>query len=148
MISTEFLERWKARLEEGARLVFEEMPLAEAAGTHCDIGDGIAVRAGLKPIGFNWELLDAEGAPGEPRAALSVLTRALTDDMEYPKQSWLGEDGAASCAQDFVALFERPRTIISNRIEDYWNPLSTARIEWAFVGFDEAQAVLMLLMRD
>ena len=143
-----FRAEWGEALEARARLVLAEISLPENAATHCDIGDAIAISEGLKPITYNWELLDVEAAHTEPRSALGVIAGALESDMEFPKEAWLGPDGAVACAQDFLALLDPPRTLIANRIEDYWNPLSDARIEWAFVGFDAEWAVLMLVMRD
>ena len=106
------------------------------------------MQLGLKTIGFNWELLDPEAAPGEPRSALGAIAGALECDMEFPQHNWLGKRQAAACAQDFIALFGAPCTIVSNRIDGLWNPISDARIEWAFVGFDQASAVLLLVARD
>ena len=148
MSSEAFLEQWCGPIEERARLVFEEVPLPRDALTHVAIGDAVASAMGLKPIGFNWELLDADGALGESRSALTVITRATEADMEFPKESWLGEEGARRFAQDFVSLFDAPRTVLSNRLEEYWNPLTDAKIEWAFVGYDASKACLMLLLRD
>lgn len=129
-------------------MVFDVVPLSNVTGTHCDVADAAASGLGLKTIGFNWELLDAEGGFQDPRSALGTIAGALKSDMEFPQQSWLGADGSAACAQDFLALFNTPRTILSNRLEGLWNPVSDARIEWAFVGFDDAHAALLLIARD
>ena len=99
----------------------------------------------MKPIGFNWELLDAHGGPDEPRSALGVMAGAFTNHMEFPKQEWLGEQDALSCASDFVSLFDPSgRTIVSNRLTDFWNPLTDAKIEWGFVGFDDTRIAVLL----
>ncbi len=143
-----FVSRWIGKLEERARVVFEVVTLPEVTGTHCDVADAVAKGFGQKTIGFNWEMLDSEGGFQGPRTALGTIAGALEADMEYPKQTWLGADDAAACAQDFLALFNTPRTILSNRLEGLWNPISDARIEWAFVGFDGAHAALLLLARD
>lgn len=103
---------------------------------------------GLKTIGYNWELLDAQARMGEPRSAEGIIAGALKNDMEFPQQEWLGADGAAACARDFLALFDAPRTVVSNRLDGLWNPLSDARIEWAFVGMDGANAAVLLVARD
>ena len=143
-----FLNRWGAALEERSRVVFEVMPFPDGASNYCIVADAVAQQLGLKTIGYNWELLDAQGAIDDARSALAVIAGALTNDMEFPKQAWLGADGAAACAQDFLSLFEAPITVVSNRLEGLWNPLTQARIEWAFVGMDGSRAALLLLARD
>ncbi len=148
MSAATFWSDWGAALEEGARVVFRAMPLPDAPGNHCQIADAAAAQLGLKTIGYNWELLDADGGAGDARSALGVIAGALENDMEFPKQAWLGADGAAACAQDFCALFDAPRTLVSNRLEGLWNPLTDARIEWAFVGMDNAHMAILLLARD
>lgn len=143
-----FEARWRAALEERARLILDVRPCGEMAGNHCEMGDQLSLASGLKPIGFNWELLDPEAAPDAPRSASGVIAGALSHDMEFPQQEWLGEVAALDCARDFLALFGLDATFMSNRIEDYWNPLTSARIEWAFAGFDAGRAGLMVLARD
>jgi hypothetical protein len=143
-----FNAAWLNALEERARVIFEVMPLPDMPGNHCQIADAMAAQLDLKVLRDNWELLDAEGAIGEARSALNVIAGALENDMEFPQQAWLGADGAAACAQDFIGLFETPRTFVSNRLEGLWNPLTNARIEWAFVGMDGANAALLLIARD
>ena len=143
-----FKAAWLNALEERSRVIFEVMPMPDMPGNHCQIADALAAQLDLQTIGYNWELLDAEGALGDARSALSVIAGALGNDMEFPQQAWLGADGAAACAQDFIGLFDAPRTIVSNRLEGLWNPLTDARIEWAFVGMDGAHAALLLIARD
>lgn len=116
---------------------------------HCEIADALAVRGGFAAIGYNWELLDPSGDAGAPRSAVGILVQALACDMEFPQTQWLGEQGGHDCARDFLALFDRPTaTIVSNRLTDFWNPLTRARIEWAFVGYDATRIVMLVLARD
>ncbi len=143
-----FNAAWLNALEERARVIFEVMPMPDMLGNHCQVADAAAAKLDLNTIGYNWELLDAEGGIDGARSALGVIAGALENDMEYPRQTWLGADGAAACAQDFIGLFETPRTFVSNRLEGLWNPLTNARIEWAFVGMDGANAALLLIARD
>ncbi|WP_108789918.1 hypothetical protein [Erythrobacter sp. Alg231-14] len=143
-----FWAEWQRPLEDRAQIVFDEAITPQTTGTHCDIADAIMQAKGLKPIGFNWEMLDAFGGPDDTRSALGVIADALRADMEFPQQEWLGDHGAAACARDFVGLFEGPKTVLSNRLEGLWNPVSDARIEWCFVGFDDVRAAVLLLMRE
>lgn len=149
MNAEQFLARWQASIEARAGLIFDLHSRNEFSGNHAEIADQLAVRNDLTPIGFNWEMLDPMGDVTDPRSALGILIRAFETDMEYPKQDWFGCERAQQCARDFLDLFDRERaTILSNRIEDYWNPLTAAKIEWAFVGFDGECAALLVLTRD
>lgn len=144
----DFIQKWRAPLETGARILFHSGPVVES-GDYCDYANSFVKEAGLKTIGFNWELLDPYSEPGEPRSALGTIADAFAMQMEFPQKEWLGKARAAECARDFHALFaDRDPTILSNRFGDLWNPLTDARIEWGFIGFDEERIVLLLAVID
>jgi len=141
-----FVERWNAPLSEQASVTFALAQNPQPQSTYGDTANAFVEAQGLKPIGFNWELLDPYAAPGEPRSALGTMAEAMAHHMEYPSREWLGEAAALQCAQDFVDLFDAAdRTILTNRFGDLWNPLTDARIEWGFVGFDTRHAGLLVL---
>ena len=141
-----FLTQWKAPLGEQARVTFALGENPEPQGTYGAVANAFVEAQNLKPIGFNWELLDPHAPQGEPRSALGTIAEALTHHMEYPSRDWLGRDAAARCAHDFLDLFDpTDRTVLTNRFGDLWNPLTDARIEWGFVGFDSQRAGLLLL---
>ncbi|BDI60010.1 hypothetical protein [Qipengyuania nanhaisediminis] len=141
-----FRETWLARLNEGAEtLLFHEANPVEG-GLHTRIADDFVASHGYKPIGFNWELLDAApGATGK-RAAPSQLAEAFAGRIENPRQEWLSRPDAEACAEAFLALFdEPPLTLVSNRYDGLWNPISSAHDQWAFVGFDRGATALLLI---
>lgn len=143
-----FLARWKAQLEQGAQVKFAAADRDGPDGNYCAVANAFVETQGLQPIGFNWELLDAEAGPGEPRSALGTLAGALSHDMERPQSEWLGPAAARDCASDFIALFEAgSRTLVSNRLKNLWNPISPTRIEWAFLGNDARRIALLLIAR-
>lgn len=141
----EFIARWRGPLEVSADIGFAAGERAEIAGNHSGIADAFVTAHGMKPIGFNWELLDAHSGVDEPRSALGVMAGAFANHMEFPKQEWLGAGEALACASDFAGLFDAAsRTIVSNRLTDYWNPLTDAKIEWAFVGYDDRRIAVLI----
>jgi hypothetical protein len=151
LISPEiFAARWRTALEARARIIFKSGLLPDAGGNHCQIADAFVVSCGFAPIGYNWEMLDPEGGMADARSAIGVMAGAFAADLELPQTEWLGEVRAQACAADFVAMFDaaeaEPRMILSNRLEGLWNPVSDARIEWAFVGFDASRIALLLAM--
>lgn len=141
-----FEARWRGRLETAANVTFAAGPAPAAGGTPAAIADGWVEAHGFKPIGYNWEMLDPTALPGEPRSALGTLAEALAHHMAYPKQEWLGSEDARACAGDFVTAFDPARcTVLTNRMDFGWHPVSDAAIEWAFVGFDRTRIALLLL---
>lgn len=142
-----FIERWQPVLKNGALVKFAFGPRSEGPTNHCDIADQFVRTLGLKQIGFNWELLDA-GAPQEsPRSGKGEFLKALTTDLANPSQPWLSRSQADECANGFFSLFNPvTMTLVSNRFDGLWNPIAGGSTEWGFVGFDEAQVVLLLLV--
>ena len=142
-----FIQRWRPVLEKGALVKFAYGPRAEPGGNHCQIADGFVGQLGLKEIGFNWELLDPHAPDGEARSAMGELLKSLTQNLENPSQSWLPRDEAKECAQAYLDLFDPATlTLVSNRYDGLWNPIAGGSTEWGFVGFDQAQIVLLLLV--
>ncbi len=143
-----FISRWRQPLEARAQIVFRASERGYGGGNYCAVANAFVEQHGFKPIGFNWELLDPEASPDKPRSARGVIAEAFARDMALPQTQWLGET-AKDCAADFVALFDQSeRTIVSNRMGDLWNPLTDARIEWGFVGFDAERIALLLAMTN
>ncbi len=141
-----FAQEWLSRLRQGARIAFENAPLSERKGTHCDVADGFVEGLGLKPIGFNWELLDASGEIGMTRSALGELTQALSCDISNPSKPWLTYEAAEECSRQFLGLFDAAHmTVVANRYDGLWNPISGAINEWGFVAFDRSNAALLLI---
>lgn len=91
-------------------------------------------------------MLDAAAAPGAPRSAQEAIAGALEFNMVYTKQEWLGRGAARQCAREFAEAFQNgPCTILTNRMDFGWNPVSDAAIEWAFAGFDDSHFALILV---
>lgn len=144
-----FEAKWRRRLEAGARVVIEQEPVPDTGGSPAARADAFVTSKGLQPIGYNWELLDPAASDEEPRSALGALAGALEKDMALPKQDWLGKADARACAGEFISAFDPARlTMLTNRMEHGWHPISDAGIEWAFVAYDEERIALLLLMRD
>lgn len=144
----EFEAKWLARLRDDALAAFHHGPTPAGAGIHSAIADTFVEERGLVPIGFNWELLDAGASIDEPRSALGELTAAMRDDIGQPGRTWLGEEVARLCAEDFLAMFDpASRTVVSNRYDGLWNPISGAPVEWGFVGFDNRTTALLLIAK-
>ncbi|MEO1488356.1 MAG: hypothetical protein AAFR88_02805 [Pseudomonadota bacterium] len=143
-----FIVAWRAKLDAQCELRFEREAVEGAAGLHTAIADGFVAKHELTPIGFNWEMLDPASETGE-RSAVAAMAGALTKNMVFPSQEWLGEEAAQQCARDFVACFNPAAcTMLTNRMDFGWNPISEATIEWAFVGFDDQAIALVLLMAE
>ena len=141
-----FEATWLTRLRADALVAFYYGPLPALTGIHSAVADAFVEQHGLQPIGFNWELLDANAAAGEPRSALGEMVKALSDDIAQPGKQWMGEDVATQCATDFLAALDpATRTVVSNRYEGLWNPISGAPVEWGFVGFDDKHTALLLI---
>ena len=55
----------------------------------------------------------------------------------------------AALAEDFLACFDpATRQIVTNRMYFGWNPITTARHEWAFVAFDDCAIALLLATHE
>lgn len=146
MTPEEFVVRWVPILSEGALVRFEHGPPDSAAFIHTAVADAFVASLGLKPIGYNWELLDPSGDEAAPRSAMSELIGAVSSDLANPSNPWLPPEVARRCAADFLALFDSAsRTIVSNRYDGIWNPIADRAIEWGFVGFDKDRIALLLL---
>ena len=142
----QFEAKWLNRLNQGARATFNYGKTASGAGLHSAEADAFVTGLGFKAIGFNWELLDASAKADEPRSALGEITRALASDIGNPSQNWLGGAAASECAEDFLAAFDRSAlTVVSNRYDGLWNPISDAAVEWGFVCFDDRDIALLLI---
>lgn len=137
---------WLHRLNQGALTKFHYGITPPDAGLHSSVADGFVSNLGYKPIGFNWELLDANGDTASPRSASGELTKAFASDIGNPSKSWLGESQARQCAHDLLSAFDdKTLTVVSNRYDGLWNPISGASVEWGFVCFDDAHIALLLV---
>ncbi|MFL0354946.1 hypothetical protein ACI5KX_00590 [Erythrobacter sp. GH1-10] len=142
----QFRQRWQGRLNEGARTTFQFTERFGAIGLHSTIADEFVVSLGLSGIGFNWELLDASPEASGERAALTQLSEALAKDISNPSRAWLGDKEARACASELLACFDpATRTVVSNRYDGLWNPISGAPVEWGFVCFDDHRIALLLI---
>lgn len=139
-----FETRWRERLEAAASVEFRVGERGDAAIAPYAIADAFAVSQGFKPIGYNWEMLDAMAAEDEARSAIAALADAARHHMAFPKQVWLGAD-ASRFAREFVSAFGSSATILTNRMDFGWHPLTDAQIEWAFVGYDDSHIALVVL---
>ena len=138
---------WVDQLASGVMVLFRAGRPSPDAFIHSAIADAFAEELGLTPIGFNWELLDASAAENEPRSALCEITKALSHDIANPSTPWLDQDQARQCARDFLSLFDAgDRTVVSNRYDGLWNPISGGAVEWGFVGFDKNRIAILLLV--
>ena len=144
-----FRELWLPRLNRGAStLLFVEDDHIEPA-LHTAIADQFVAKHGFKAIGFNWELLDAAPDGQGKRAAHTQLVEAFSKDIANPSQAWLEVDEAADCAAAFLDLFDRDTlTLVANRFDGLWNPISRAHDQWAFVGFDAQRIALLLITAE
>ena len=141
-----FFALWRGRLcEDSASVSLTARALDAPPGLHITCADAFVTELGYKPIGGNWELLDADGAPDAPRSALAALGRAFAQDMVYSNYPWLGEADALAMGADFLACFDpASRQIVTNRMYFGWNPITDATFEWAFVAFDDTAIALLL----
>ena len=118
----------------------------ENAFTHTAIADAFVCAQGFSAIRFNWELLDAGALPPASRSAFGEISTALSGKLSNPNTPWLERGEAEQCAGDFLKLFDPQYcTIVSNRYDGLWHPISGAGVEWGFVGFDNGFAALLLL---
>jgi len=144
-----FHRTWMTKLNTGAKAVFGHGALPAHWTNYSVNADGIVESLGYTGIGFNWELLDAGADPSAPRSALGQIEQALLHALDNPSKPWLDPELAASCASDFVNLFDpAARTIVSNRYDGLWNPIAGAPVEWGFVGYDEELALVLLLIGE
>lgn len=114
-------------------------------GLHFACADSFVTGLGYKPIGGNWELLDADCQAEAPRSARSAFVEAFANDMVYSREPWLGRAAALALAEDFLGCFKpHARQIVTNRMYFGWNPITEATFEWAFVAFDDSAIALLL----
>lgn len=146
-----FIAAWRAPLETRAELFFEMRARGDAGGAPVQVADRFVSECGYKPIGFDWEMLDAAGEADAPRSAIGAFADALTKDLAM-RGEWLGEDRALECGRTFVGAFDPLGAIIlTNHIvrdagrSEGWFPISSASLEWAFVGYDDSAIALLLL---
>ncbi|MEL6531366.1 MAG: hypothetical protein AAFQ27_15515 [Pseudomonadota bacterium] len=143
----EFEQTWLPRLTQEASVLFRCGTPPKGAITHTSAADAFVRSLGLKPIGFNWELLDASADAQASRSAVGEITKAISSDLANPSQLWLAPDVAQSCAQDFLNLFDAADlTVVSNRHDGLWNPIAGGEVEWGFVGYDRHKIALLLLV--
>ena len=144
-----FFEVWREPLERQSGVLFEARLHGESSLGDTTIADRLVESMGLQPIGFNWEMLDASQDDNVPRSAIAAFSDALSKNMAFPSQQWLGEDRAKQCGSEFISCFTPDtRTILTNRLDMGWNPISAATIEWAFIGFDERKIALLLVTAE
>ena len=142
----QFEADWLVRLQQGAEAAFHYGEVPKDAGFHSAVADDFVGGLGYKRIGFNWELLDASASPSEPRSALGEITEAVAFDISNPSREWLGEDKARHCARQLLGAYSADRlTVVSNRYDGLWNPISGASVEWGFVCFDDTRIALLLI---
>ncbi|MBV7258807.1 hypothetical protein [Erythrobacter crassostreae] len=147
---TEPLDRfesdWIPRLNSGAKTMFKHASPPPAMGLHSAIADTFVAELGYDSIGFNWELLDAAAGSASSRAAIGEITSAIAKDISNPSKDWLGEAAGRQCAADLLNAFDaNSLTVVSNRYDGLWNPISGALVEWGFVCFDDANIALLLI---
>lgn len=141
-----FEGQWLTRLNQGARTAFHHGLTASDAGLHSAVADAFVAEHGYNPIGFNWELLDPHGDPDRPRSAFGEITQAIANDISNPSKDWLGAATARLCAHELLAAFDsKTLTVVSNRFDGLWNPISGAGVEWGFVCFDDKHIALLLI---
>lgn len=141
-----FIETWRAVIEQHANAVFHCATLNEDYRAPHTIADEFINGHGFKPIGFNWEMLDAAPEADGERAALQVISKALARNVALPQQIWLGDDAATRCAEELLACFDPVhRTVLSNHFAGLWNPIAGAAVEWAFVAMDDRAIALLLV---
>jgi hypothetical protein len=144
----DFEAKWLARLNNGAKTEFHYASAPAEAALYTSVADSFVASRNYSKIGFNWELLDATAQTFEPRSALGELKNACANRISNPSQAWLGEAAGEQCAQDFLACFDPGSlTLVSNRYDGLWNPISGASVEWGFVGFD-AESIALLLISE
>ncbi|AWW73442.1 hypothetical protein CD351_03250 [Erythrobacter sp. KY5] len=145
----QFRTSWLPVLNDGAATLLIHVEGEGEIAPHTLIADNFVGEYGYRRIGFNWELLDASPDAQGSRAAEHQLVEALSKNIANPSKQWLSKKSASACAKEFLALF-RPedRTVVSNRYDGLWNPISQASNEWAFVGFDRQLSVLLLITED
>ena len=142
----QFEARWLARLNQSSDAVFRHGLTPPDAGLHSAVADAFVNAHGFKPIGYNWELLDANGDMDSPRSAPAELAKAIANDISNPSQVELGLARATECAQELLAAFDKATlTVVSNRHDGLWNPISGAEVEWGFVCYDDKHIALLLL---
>ncbi len=149
-----FEARWRKPLARCAQVIFKVQKRDTAAGTPVQIADAFVVEHGFTPIGFDWELLDADAAPGEARSALGAFRDALALDLMM-RDTWLGDEQALDCGREFVGAFNpSQRLLLTNHIirdagtSEGWNPISKAAYEWAFLGLDDSKIALLLITAE
>lgn len=141
-----FEAEWLPRLNAGAHTRFHHGLTPPDAGLHSAVADAFVHKHGYLPIGFNWELLDAHGDADSPRSAFGEITKAIANDISNPSKEWLGFTVGSRCAKDFLAAFDSSSlTVVSNRYDGLWNPISDASVEWGFVCFDDKHIALLLI---
>lgn len=142
-----FIAKWQAILEEGALVKFAYALREGQSGNHCDVADRFVETLGLKTIGFNWQLLDADAPQGDTRSGKGELVKAFTENLANPSQPWLSHGEGEACAREFLDLFDSATlTLVSNRYDGLWNPIAGGTTEWGFVGFDGKMIALVLLV--
>ena len=144
-----FFEAWRGPLERQAGVLFEARLHHGASIGDTAIANRLVESLGLQPIGFNWEMLDASQDDNVPRSAIAAFSDALSKNMAFPSREWLGVDCAKQCGSEFIESFKPDtRTILTNRLDMGWNPISAATIEWAFIGSDERKIALLLVTAE
>lgn len=146
---SQFIAVWREPLESQATALFEARMLGSALSNHTELADTLVESLGLSPIGMNWEMLDDTADKAAPRSARAAFCDALCNNMVFSSTEWLGESRALQCYADFSSSFNPLyRTILTNRLDIGWNPISAATFEWAFVGFDDRKIALLLLTAE
>ena len=141
-----FEDKWLSRLNTGANTRFVHGSMPEGGGLYFAIADGFVSASGFSPIGFNWELLDTSGDPSAVRSAHGEVVKALSNRISDYGRPWLARDEAVQCASDFFGLFDpADLTVVSNRYDGLWNPISGAAVEWGFIAFDDSNIALLLI---
>lgn len=146
---SQFIAVWREPLESQANVLFEVRMLDNPLRNHTELADSFAASLGLTPIGVNWEMLDDLADKAAPRSALAAFCDALGNNMVFSSTEWLGESRASQCYADFISCFKPSyRTVLTNRLDIGWNPISQATFEWAFIGFDDRKIALLLLTAE
>ena len=149
-----FIARWRAPLSTSAEVSFHTALREVLTISPAQIADGLASAQGYTPIGFNWEMLDPEVDTTASRSALGAFGDAMAKDLAM-RNDWLGDERSLECGREFVGAFAPGSAVfLTNHIvrdggkSEGWNPISGATYEWAFVGFDDSAAALLLLTAE
>lgn len=149
-----FIEQWRVPFEAKAEVFFRSEPRGDIAGAPAHIANSAIARSGFTPIGHHWEMLDTVAPPEGVRSARGALVDALSKDLGLQSE-WFGAERALICAEQFLEAFDPHQiTVLTNHIvrmggeSEAWNPITSAELEWAFVGYDDSAIAILVLTAE